>query len=89
MNEKKQIQDIIRKIRVYLGCLLVSPTWLLVNTNNYFHILTKNHPWKNKYFTLIDWYSGATSLTKQFSFLLWLLFLCVIVLITKYQITGG
>lgn len=46
------------------------PTWLA--TNLYTPLLPKGHPWKNKWFGLVDWAEGESEVSREFDRGLWL-----------------
>lgn len=50
--------------------LLVLPTWILLGLMK--PSLSKEHPWKNKKFTLTDWAKHSTDMNNYFSFLFWI-----------------
>lgn len=59
--------------------IMMLPTWVLVNIMT--PILPKNHPWKNKHFSLKDWSDNATNLTFWLSFMMWYSFINLIMFI--------
>jgi len=44
------------------------PTWLLTKLYSKW---SKDHPWKDRNFTLEEWYQHETTIYKQFDFLGW------------------
>lgn len=64
--------------------LIVLPTWIIVRLTT--PLLSKEHVWKNKKFTLTDWAENGTDLTYAFSILLWMNILISSVASFKYFI---
>lgn len=57
--------------------LLVLPSWIIVRITLPF--LSKGHPWKGKRFTLRDWSKGSTKLNDQYSLMMWVGLIYVII----------
>jgi len=56
--------------------ILVIPTWILARIAILF--LPKNHAWKNRRFTLIDWAEHSTEVNNSFSLFFWISGMCLL-----------
>ncbi len=55
------------------------PTWLL--TKSLTPLLSEDHPWKNRKFTLEDWSKGATEFTGFLDLLVWFWIVIIIIIV--------
>jgi hypothetical protein len=46
------------------------PTWLLLLIAQRI-VMSEDHPWKHRRFTLQDWYDGSTPSSRQFDLVFW------------------
>lgn len=60
--------------------ILVFPTWIIVRIVIPF--LPKNHPWKNKKFSLENWAKHSTQANDMCSLFFWIAVVCEIIMLT-------
>jgi len=68
-------------IKFWFRVKLTFSTWLMVRVMA--PLLPKDHKWKGRKFTQLDWYTGATPYCKFLSFALWYSTFLVVVILIK------